>query len=1147
FIYMIVFCNQNVAMSDVLTRTTASNDEQIFDLTDSTSSSLIYSGLKLHPKPLIPTISMPGIANPTSIVKKLTIPDAHIDGNKLSSTNCNSLSNLRQPTVHLTSNNNINNTSSSTSATHNSSSIRLVAQQKPLSSTPITSSQPVQLQILNKPIPNIVAMSPIIQTTSQLQQASTLSQTNKTVNGTNSGNTPPSSYPQFPKAFILNQQQPTMVAQTSSFLPKVHQQTFQSSSNSSSPPQTTTTIKHNNTITTLSSSILTPQSSSASLLTLGPPNSFSSSSSPPTNITVSTPNSLSSHVATVTPKIQTLNSILPTDLNGQTQQTQQQPIYLQSPHNTQFSDTNSKLSSNALQITVKSATSQLQSNTATAVMNNHIHSTHQSQPQSQQVFSLATKNKLTVVQPYMPTATTNFTTNNTKNIHTQSPSTTKLVIQQGNTIWPHAQSNLLNCTTVPKIYSIPHQSVMQAKVLSRPVQLIQTDHINKTSDVCFLHSARTTEIKSEKNDNGMSTSFQIAGMQMAVSSAENNFTPLNVQVPHFSKNQDSGPTYIQLSLLPSPSNDVTHQTFTTSNHFSIPQSINNSTHHQHRPVSSFNQNINANGLSSMDQQQMTFSNAASLLQNFPNAVSGTTTASFLSASPSILSTNTNQILINNPISQSVRHHSIDNNSITTPVIREVQLEEKTNESVMKTSTLSATTQSKPVVHKTSTSSSTSSGHPPNKGRPRLPLQPSTQQVSASPPTSTLSDVATSLGVSPNTISQTTSSNRTISRKHKLTDEDSLSGQPAAKIAHSDYREHYDSSSQTPTLSIMKKPRKQRYRTKWSLENSTPVTLIHQQSLEALPVNSSHPPGTTSIGVNCSLVNMNTAIKRSTKKKQSIIESTTTITIDKSTELNRRKVSRRLATVNTQTPLLQTTIKKKRSLQKHSSFTDKIQAIVTKVKQEPLTIEEHQMNTPKTSRQKSVDEIDDELLKRLSKDFVYFDQKTGIRWVGKKFRPHTNIITSRVTWKPRSNHFEKYTDITKTNPKRTVSMKSLQTVTKKLDSPDACWRIHCLTNYLTNLTCDEQETKKELSDIALSLNSLNITDKTIQNKIEDLLEANIQRHRCFCDQIGETKTILLSMLDHSKFVRDMLIRTKTKTSISSSSSTTVATTIRRKDR
>ncbi|CAF0817272.1 unnamed protein product, partial [Didymodactylos carnosus] len=527
-IYMTIFYHQNVAMSDVLTRTNANNDEQIFDLSDPTSSSLIYSGLKLHPKPLIPTISMPGIAT-----------DAHIDTNKLSSTNCNSLTNLRQQTVHLTSNNNINSTSSSTSTTpQNSSSIRLVSQQKPLSSTSTTTnSQSVQLQIFNKPISNIVAMAPIIQTTPQQQQHSNFNQSNKVINGTNSSNAPsPSSYSQFSKAFILNQPQSTMMAQTSSYMPKVHQQTLQSTPNSSSPPQTTMAIKHSNIITPLNNSILIPQQSSPSLLTLVTPSSFSSVSSSSTNTTVSTLNSLSNQVTTVTPKIQTLNSTFVNDSNGQTQQS----IYLQSTHNAQFSDLNSKSPSNALQITVRTATPQLQ-NTAAAVMNNdnHHQQQQQQQQQSQQVFSLATKNKLTVVQPYIPTVTTTFTTSNPKNIITQSSTTTpKLVIQQGSTIWPqHAQNNLLNCTTVPKIYSIPHPSVVQAKVLSRPVQLFQADHTNKTSDVCFLQSARTGDIKNEKNDNGMSTSFQIAGVQLGGSPTGNNFTPLNVQVPHFSKAQ----------------------------------------------------------------------------------------------------------------------------------------------------------------------------------------------------------------------------------------------------------------------------------------------------------------------------------------------------------------------------------------------------------------------------------------------------------------------------------------------------------------------------------------------------------------------------------------------------------------------------------
>ncbi|CAF1320454.1 unnamed protein product [Adineta steineri] len=49
------------------------------DCSSSLSTTLIYSGLKLHPKPFVPTISMSSMTNPVSIVKKLSIPDTHPD------------------------------------------------------------------------------------------------------------------------------------------------------------------------------------------------------------------------------------------------------------------------------------------------------------------------------------------------------------------------------------------------------------------------------------------------------------------------------------------------------------------------------------------------------------------------------------------------------------------------------------------------------------------------------------------------------------------------------------------------------------------------------------------------------------------------------------------------------------------------------------------------------------------------------------------------------------------------------------------------------------------------------------------------------------------------------------------------------------
>ncbi len=63
----------------------------------------------------------------------------------------------------------------------------------------------------------------------------------------------------------------------------------------------------------------------------------------------------------------------------------------------------------------------------------------------------------------------------------------------------------------------------------------------------------------------------------------------------------------------------------------------------------------------------------------------------------------------------------------------------------------------------------------------------------------------------------------------------------------------------------------------------------------------------------------------------------------------------------------------------------------------------------------IDQIDDELLKRLSQDFVYHDKRTGIRWIGTKTRPKSmSTLVSRFSWKPKINHYEKYSDIIRTS-------------------------------------------------------------------------------------------------------------------------------------
>jgi hypothetical protein len=44
-----------------------------------------------------------------------------------------------------------------------------------------------------------------------------------------------------------------------------------------------------------------------------------------------------------------------------------------------------------------------------------------------------------------------------------------------------------------------------------------------------------------------------------------------------------------------------------------------------------------------------------------------------------------------------------------------------------------------------------------------------------------------------------------------------------------------------------------------------------------------------------------------------------------------------------------------------------------------------------------------------------DKRTGIRWIGTKSRPKSmSTLVSRFSWKPKINHYEKYSDIIRTS-------------------------------------------------------------------------------------------------------------------------------------
>jgi hypothetical protein len=47
-----------------------------------------------------------------------------------------------------------------------------------------------------------------------------------------------------------------------------------------------------------------------------------------------------------------------------------------------------------------------------------------------------------------------------------------------------------------------------------------------------------------------------------------------------------------------------------------------------------------------------------------------------------------------------------------------------------------------------------------------------------------------------------------------------------------------------------------------------------------------------------------------------------------------------------------------------------------------------------------------------------DKRTGLRWIGTKTRSQPmNTLSARVSWKPKINHYEKYSDIIRTSKSR----------------------------------------------------------------------------------------------------------------------------------
>ncbi|CAF1003570.1 unnamed protein product [Adineta ricciae] len=612
-------------------------------------------------------------------------------------------------------------------------------------------------------------------------------------------------------------------------------------------------------------------------------------------------------------------------------------------------------------------------NTVTIASTNDIASDRSSSNNSSQPVYLS-KNRVTRVQPLITNSTSSSSvassTTVTNNI------TPKLVIQPStnssnttNSFWqPHQQ------TQATKIFSIPPSSILPtAKVLSRPVQLIPTSISSSEHHHHHPHITHVQSVKSEKNE-----TFPIS-MHFGLSSpttAENPLAPLNVQVQHphsyLAKNLDSSghQTYFHMQLLPSSSNT---------------ESINSS------------------------QQSLQFTLPATHLYS-----SSTSTSS---SSPSVLISTTQRSMDHN------NNHQSTTATITTPIIREMQIDEKSSDSnIIKN------------FHHNKMST---------KNRTRLPLQPSAQQIT--PTTTSLLPSSSSSTSSPASSSSTITTTIRQPKKHKLIDDDQLSsGEPPSKLPHC---EQFDSSSNLKKLSNTRC----RPLSKFSIENTTPTSSM---SFDASGIS---------------------------KKRHS------------AETANAAMLSKKRRTIAKLTP---------------DSVSNE------NVKQEA------------TSADIIIDQIDDELLRRLSQDFVYVDKRTGIRWIGTKTRPKSmSTLVSRFSWKPKINHYEKYSDIIRTNPKRTVPVKSIDTIQKRLTEPWASWRIDRLTTYLADLTQDEQITQNQLSDITQLLDT---EDETIRTTIDDLIQANLQRHRCFCEQLTQISNVLVNLLDHGNTLRDICSMSRSST-------------------
>ncbi|XP_069103612.1 histone deacetylase complex subunit SAP130-A-like [Argopecten irradians] len=168
-----------------------------------------------------------------------------------------------------------------------------------------------------------------------------------------------------------------------------------------------------------------------------------------------------------------------------------------------------------------------------------------------------------------------------------------------------------------------------------------------------------------------------------------------------------------------------------------------------------------------------------------------------------------------------------------------------------------------------------------------------------------------------------------------------------------------------------------------------------------------------------------------------------------------------------------------------------------------------------------EEVSDPVKKEMKDEYV---DDEGVRWTIEKTKPSLSLLNFyNISWKPKNNHFNRYTDVKPKDERRpTVNELSNQ---RGVMQKASGWKLFHVAAQLDDLT----ELERTLNSKVLTLQSSLAPQPTSRHSLmeddlgllHELTQGNIQRSRLISDQLEEAKSNMFKVLDHKTKITEII--------------------------